>query len=169
MVNFLESIASKDAYFGLLGTIVGAILGFYLTRIAEKSISKNHILHLGWKVRYDLSLTRRELNRCRNAEGRSSYKEHVKSLLDSLIRLDEHFSLAGTRIGRKQLKIFIQRIFSHLNAIVDGYDFTSRDEDLFANLEKFLNRFCIDRKNFIFTSLGLPRDIMFLHEMKKNF
>jgi len=44
LFNFFKNIASKDAYFGLLGTIIGAILGSHLTRIAERRRSKNHIL-----------------------------------------------------------------------------------------------------------------------------
>lgn len=168
LVNFLKNIASKDAYFGLLGTVIGATLGFYLTRIAERSRSTRYILQLGWKARLDLHSVQRKMNEVSSLQDRSSYKECVRELFDSLVQLQAHFSLAGDKFGCKASKFFIEKIYFHLNAVVHAYAFTVYDEMLFSRLDEFLPRFCAGDRTRSARVRRRRDDNIFLHEVEKD-
>lgn len=147
--NFLSSIASKDAYFGLFATVVGSLIGYFFARRSEKIAARIRIAQLNLEAHYCLILIERELSDSLVERELSNYRDKLKNLYDVMVQLYAQLVISNRKFESKILQSFIDAVMSHLLIAVDEYEIRKNDKKLLDEVSCFLDRFCRPDKNFL--------------------
>lgn len=147
--NFLGSIASKDAYFGLFATVVGSLIGYFFARRSEKIAARIRIAQLNLEAHYCLILIERELSDSLVERELSNYRDKLKNLYDVMVQLYAQLVISNRKFESKILQSFIDAVMSHLLIAVDEYEIRKNDKKLLDEVSCFLDRFCRADKNFL--------------------
>lgn len=147
--NFLSSIASKDAYFGLFATVVGSLIGYFFARRSEKIAARIRIVQLNLEAHYCLILIERELSDSLVERELSNYRDELKKLYDVMVQLYAQLVISNRKFESKILQSFINAVMSHLLIAVDEYEIRENDKRLLDEISCFLDRFCRADKNFL--------------------
>jgi hypothetical protein len=147
--NFLSSIASKDAYFGLFATVVGSLIGYFFARRSEKIAARIRIAQLNLEAHYCLILIERELSDSLVERELSNYRDKLKNLYDVMVQLYAQLVISNRKFESRILQSFIDAVMSHLLIAVDEYEIRKNDKKLLDEVSCFLDRFCRADKNFL--------------------
>lgn len=167
--NVLKNIASKDAYFGFFGTVVGAFITYRFTRMSEIIGARYRIIQLRAEIEFLHIEIDREINRCREGNKPISiYRSKVQILHDFMVQLYIQLIILKRRGESKTLHSFIRAVRYHLCMTTDNYELTDEDEKVLDYFREYFKKIWSEKRNFLSFFRSVSAQIIFFIS-QRNF